>query len=537
MVADRRSVADIVGLHVGNFAEEEACSWIKSKVLQWESDVEGVLALVRHLECFPLAVALAAARACTDKTATPAIYLDALRRAGCKRAKGRGTTEEYPECFPDVVKLLLDALLQSDQAHAEDAGQALRKLALLDTEAIPLDLLGAGEKKAVLLLQAHSLVTVDDTGCAAMHAVTQRVVRDWLTPTAQRPVLVAALAAVLASKLLKFDDEKPATFFIGRRYARHAGAVAARAREWGVLPVVRPGLAGGSGGVDAGLGGRGADSAVLDNISVMCQRAGFFFNKVSVQPREALHMHELVLDSAIARYGDDYPNVAACYGNIGNVYSVQGNYDEALVQFQKSLKITIRVFGCEHEEVAISYNNIGNVYAMQGDHKNALLHFQKSLEITSRVFGCDSAEVAQTYNNIGSVYQRQGDNENALLQHQKSLEIMLQVHGQKHPLVARSYHNIGIVYHEQGKGEEALDQYNKSLEISIQVYGQDDLRVADTKYCMGLVYAERNEMDMARELFLECQRIYCKVYGPGHSMTVEAANAVQRASRCAEESV
>jgi len=221
MAADRRSVADIVGLYVGSFAEEEACSWMKSKVLQWEGDAEGILALVRHLECFPLAVALAAEHVlCSDKMATPTMYLDALRRAGSKRAKGRGTTEEYPECLPDVVKMLLDTILQSDQAHAEDAGHALRKLALLDTESIPLDLLGADQKKAVLLLQEHSLVTVDDTGCAAMHAVTQRVVRR-LTPKAQRPVLVAALAAVLASKLLKFNDEKPATFFIGRRYAVH----------------------------------------------------------------------------------------------------------------------------------------------------------------------------------------------------------------------------------------------------------------------------------------------------------------------------
>jgi len=215
MVADRRSVANIVRLHVENCAEEEACSWMKSKVLQWESNVEGVLALVRHLECFPLAVALVAAHACSDKTATPAMYLDALRRAGSKRAKGRVTTEEHPECFPDVVKLLLDTLLHLDQAHAEDEGQTLRKLALLDTKAIPLDLLGASEKKAVLMLEKHSLVMVDNTGFAAMHAVTQRVVRDWLTPKAQQPVLVAALAAVLALKLLKFRYQKPATFFIG----------------------------------------------------------------------------------------------------------------------------------------------------------------------------------------------------------------------------------------------------------------------------------------------------------------------------------
>jgi len=118
-------------------------------------------------------VALAAARACIYKTATLARYLDALKRAGSKCAKGQWATEEYPECFQDVVKLLLDTLLQSDQAHAEDTGQALRKLALLDTEAILLDLLDIEKKKAVLLLQEHSLVMFDNTGCVVIHEVAQ----------------------------------------------------------------------------------------------------------------------------------------------------------------------------------------------------------------------------------------------------------------------------------------------------------------------------------------------------------------------------
>jgi len=161
-------------------------------------------------------------------------------------------------------------------------------------------------------VQEHSLLTVDETGCVGMHAVAQLVVRNWLVPKAQQSVLLAALVDVLASKLCRFDHYKPSTFFIGPRrwYARLGGAVAARAREWGILLVPQPGSAGGNGGVDAGQGGGGAE---LNNIGVMCSQAGFFFERVSVQPCEALRMHEAALDSAITLYGKDHPIVAACY--------------------------------------------------------------------------------------------------------------------------------------------------------------------------------------------------------------------------------
>jgi len=481
---------------------------MKSKVLQWEYDAEGILELVRHLQCFPLAVLMAAERAWIDKTVTPGTYLNNLRRAGSKRSKGQRVREEYPECFPDVEKLLLDTLPQSNQAHAEDAGQALRKLVLLDTEAIPLDLLCANERNAVILLQQHSLVTINDTGCTAMHAVTQPVVRSWLTPKAQRPVLVSALAVVLALKPLKFNNEKPVTYFIGYRYAWHADVVAARAHEWGILLVAQPCLARGDVGVYAGLAGGNVDIAVLENITVMCQRAGFFFHHVSAQPREVMRMLETALDSAVALHGNHHPIVAAGYSNIGKVYQAQGEYNEALVEHQKSLEIDICVFGCEHVNVASSYNNFCIVYKAQGDYETALLQDQKSLEIRIRVHKQEHPLVADSYHNIGVAYQAQGKDKEALELFHKSLEIYIQVYGHDYPQISDSYHYIRIVYQKQGKNKEALAQYQKSLDINIRVYGQEYPLVADSKYCMGRVYESCNKVDKAREVFGECQLIY-----------------------------
>jgi len=188
-----------------------------------------------------------------------------------------------------VVKVSLDAILKSEDADAEDAGQALRKLALLDTVAIPLDLLTVQEKRAVNLLQEHSLVTVDDKGNAAMYALTQRVMRQHLTSKAQRTAILVAVAAVLQAKLAKFDSKKPVTYFTGRRYARHASAVAAHARAWGLVSEGQdqecraPATAGGAG-------------SLLGSISSMCEQAVFFFEAVVGQPRDALGMHQMALD-------------------------------------------------------------------------------------------------------------------------------------------------------------------------------------------------------------------------------------------------
>jgi hypothetical protein len=66
-------------LSVGSFAEDEACSWVKSTVLQWRDDDAGVLELVRYVGCLPLALGLASAHARVHGTRSPTEFLAAKR--------------------------------------------------------------------------------------------------------------------------------------------------------------------------------------------------------------------------------------------------------------------------------------------------------------------------------------------------------------------------------------------------------------------------------------------------------------------------
>ena len=57
--------------------------------------------------------------------------------------------------------------------------------------------------------------------------------------------------------------------------------------------------------------------------------------------------------------GDNHPDVAASYNNVGNIYQKQGKYEEALEMLSKSLDIMTRIHGGDnHPDVAMSKYNI-----------------------------------------------------------------------------------------------------------------------------------------------------------------------------------
>ena len=56
--------------------------------------------------------------------------------------------------------------------------------------------------------------------------------------------------------------------------------------------------------------------------------------------------------------GQDHPDVADSYNNIGTVYYSQVKYEEALVQHRRALEIETRVLGQDHPSAATSPYNM-----------------------------------------------------------------------------------------------------------------------------------------------------------------------------------
>jgi tetratricopeptide (TPR) repeat protein len=77
-----------------------------------------------------------------------------------------------------------------------------------------------------------------------------------------------------------------------------------------------------------------------------------------------------------ARALGDRHGEAQTLGNLGNVYQLQGRWEEAIANYEKALE-TFRALGDRHGE-GKTLNNLGNVYRLQGRWEEAIANYEKA---------------------------------------------------------------------------------------------------------------------------------------------------------------
>ena len=90
-------------------------------------------------------------------------------------------------------------------------------------------------------------------------------------------------------------------------------------------------------------------------------------------------------------------NDANAYNNRGNAYFIEGQYDQAISDYNKALEINPRN--------ANAYSNRGNVYYHKGQYDQAISDYNKALEINPRF--------AKAYSNRASAYKSIGQYDKA----------------------------------------------------------------------------------------------------------------------------
>jgi tetratricopeptide (TPR) repeat protein len=175
-----------------------------------------------------------------------------------------------------------------------------------------------------------------------------------------------------------------------------------------------------------------------------------------------LHYCENSLAIRLKTLGDEHPDVAFSYNNIGSIWKRKGKFDKALEFYEKSLVIRLKVHGDQHPSTCASYNNLGSVWNDKGEYDKAIKLYQQSLDIRLKTLGTEHPDVASTYFNIGSINKNLNNFVLAIENYQKGFSIQ-QTGG--YPF------KIAQCYEELHEKEKALDYYFQSAEIRKDNFG------------------------------------------------------------------
>jgi len=135
------------------------------------------------------------------------------------------------------------------------------------------------------------------------------------------------------------------------------------------------------------------------------------------------------------------PSYAEAYINRGNIYSQQGNYAEALLDYNKAIEL--------HSDFAQVYNNRSFIYGKEGFLNQGLADCHKAIEL--------NFYYPEAYNNCGGIHDKQGDFTQAILDYTKAIELR--------PNYKEAYLNRGNDYNNQGDYIQAQADYNKAIEL------------------------------------------------------------------------
>ncbi len=192
---------------------------------------------------------------------------------------------------------------------------------------------------------------------------------------------------------------------------------------------------------------------------------------------KAIAYFEKALASDRNTLGENHPNVAENYTNLGLAWLAKENYGKAIEFYEKALKVDIRAFGENHPKVAIDQNSLGFVLYRSGNYDKAISYYEKALANNRKTLGGEHPNSALSLGNLGAVWKSKGDYTKAIKFFKEALIINLKTFGESHPQVAGSYQELGNTYVKSGQFDLAIENLEKALEIIRKSFGENHPRV------------------------------------------------------------
>jgi nephrocystin-3 len=236
-----------------------------------------------------------------------------------------------------------------------------------------------------------------------------------------------------------------------------------------------------------------------------CDEAVLLFNKV-IKIREKI-------------YGIDDITVATVLNNYSLLLGEMGRSEDGLEVCRRAFDIRRRKLGLMHEQTLTSMNNMATLMESSGNQFEAEKYLQQVIQLRSEVLGRIHPRTARSINNLAVVFADQNRYEDAQTLYKEALEIRKKCLPSGHPDIARSMTGLARVYRETGKFDRALELYKNSVTLyQNSGLGQSNLMLRAINN-MAEVMSESGDSASALEMYSKALQICLKINGENHPHT------------------
>jgi len=246
--------------------------------------------------------------------------------------------------------------------------------------------------------------------------------------------------------------------------------------------------------------------------------AGYSFYTLA-QYDKAIEYYERALKTNLKIFGEEHPEVARNWNNLGLAWNAKGEYDKAIEYYEKALKSDLKTFGEDHPNVATRWNNLGGAWMEKGEYDKAIEYYERALKTNLKTFGEDHPNVAISWNNLGGAWGAKGEYDKAIEYYERALKTNLKIFGEEHPEVARNWNNLGSAWKAKGEYDKAIEYYEKALKSDLKTFGEDHQNVARDWNNLGSAWKAKGEYDKAIEYYEKALSVLRVKLGNDHPTT------------------
>jgi tetratricopeptide (TPR) repeat protein len=165
------------------------------------------------------------------------------------------------------------------------------------------------------------------------------------------------------------------------------------------------------------------------------------------------------------KLGQDHPEMATSWCQIGELQETLGEYDKAVTLYKKGLEILEKKRGPEHPVLANILAKLAALCMELEMEKEAVPLYERLVRIREKALRPTHPQLAISLNSLAESYRLQGRYAEAFVCYQKSLAINEALHGPEHPSVAAILQELAKLCVSQRKPEEAKQYQDRAAAI------------------------------------------------------------------------